>query len=301
MDIAFVTGSSSGIGFETALRLAKSGFKVYAAMRNPDRSPELGNRALKEKLPIEVVKMDVTDLEEVQRTFATVFDKEGHLDILVNNAGIGGHGAIEEAPLSLFRQIMETNYFGTLHCIKQVLPSMRERKKGHILNVTSLAGTMASAFHGPYSASKFAVESLSECLAQELLPYRVRVSIIQPGVIETPIFKKGDTSTHVQTNYHRLHRFYLNFKNGLKLKNPPSVVAKRVLKVIRNPLAPFRNPSGLGAYGALEYRKKMTDEEWIQLGNLSDEAWCKTVEPDIAKEYMDLCNQLTNKSPYEAP
>jgi len=294
-EVVVITGSSSGIGYETALRLARSGYKVYGTMRNQKRTPSLEKRAKEEGLPLEVLTLDVTRDDLVKQVFHQILQKEGRIDILINNAGIGGYGAIEEAPISLFRSVMETNYFGVIHCVQQVLPSMRKRKKGHIINVTSLAGTLASAFHSPYSASKFALESFSECLAQEMLPFNVRVSVIQPGIIATSIFdakKTEQNSKYPTTHYPRIYRFYLNFKNGLKLKNPPGVVAKRILKVIRNPNAPFRNPSGIGASAILQGRKGQTDEQWIQWGNSSDEAWCATVDEDIAQEYRTLIQKV---------
>src|SRR5262249_13186495 len=120
----------------------------------------------------------------------------GHIDVLVNNAGVGGGGSIEELPIQFFREVMETNYFGALRCIKALIPSMRERRSGCIINVTSIAGRMAIAPAAPYAASKWAFEALSECLAQEKKAFNVRVAIVEPGVIATPIFSKGRLFPH---------------------------------------------------------------------------------------------------------
>jgi NAD(P)-dependent dehydrogenase (short-subunit alcohol dehydrogenase family) len=120
-----------------------------------------------------------------------LLSEHGQIDVLVNNAGLGGGGSIEELPLGFFREIMETNYFGALRCIKALVPNMRTRRNGCIINVTSVAGRMAIAPAGPYAASKWALEALSECLAQELKAFNERVAIVEPGVIATPIFSKA--------------------------------------------------------------------------------------------------------------
>src|SRR5215472_7487201 len=122
-----ITGTSSGIGLATALDLAKAGHKVYATMRNPARAPELGRRATAEGLPISILTMDVDSDQSVSDCFADVFRQDEQIDVLVNNAGIERHGSFEELPMEEIRATMETNYFGTLRCIRQVLPGMRER------------------------------------------------------------------------------------------------------------------------------------------------------------------------------
>ena len=123
-----------------------------------------------------------------------VLDARGRIDVLVNNAGIAQVGSVEAMPLATFRRIMETNYFGTVRCIQAVLPAMRAQKSGRIINITSVAGRLASAGQSAYAASKFAVEALSESLAAEVKPFNIRVNVVEPGVIETPIFGKGEKS-----------------------------------------------------------------------------------------------------------
>lgn len=298
MAIILITGTSTGIGYSTAIRLAQAGHKVYATMRSPERSPQLAQAAVDQNLPITILTMDVTKEESVAHAFDLVFKKEGHIDVLVNNAGIGGSGAVEEAPMELYRANMETNFFGALLCIKQVLPSMRERKRGYIINVTSLAGTIASNFHSPYSASKFALESLSECLAQEVLEFNIKVAIVQPGIIDTPIFKHGEYDPSAPlpvTKYPRIIRFFLEFKNSLRYKIPPNVVAKKILKIIETENPKLRNPGSIDAAPILSWRKSLTDEEWIRRGLISDEEWCNNMGENIAKEYHDICRNFNSK------
>jgi NAD(P)-dependent dehydrogenase (short-subunit alcohol dehydrogenase family) len=173
MGIAVVTGTSTGIGLSTAITLGRGGHTVFAGMRNVDRGAELREVTSKEKLPITIVRLDVDDDRSVEAAFKGILQEKGHIDALINNAGIGGGGPVEEAPMGIFREIMETNFFGALRCMKAVLPSMRDRQSGCIVNVTSVAGQFGMSPQGAYAASKWALEGLSECLAQELSPFKI--------------------------------------------------------------------------------------------------------------------------------
>jgi len=146
MAVALVTGTSSGIGLATAVALARAGHTVAATMRNLDGGAEIRAISQEEKLPVHLVALDVNDGASVRDAFAKVAAQFGPIDVLVNNAGVPGGGVtVEELPLEGFRQVMETNFFGCLRCIKAVLPSMRERRRGTIVNVTSIAGRIAFA------------------------------------------------------------------------------------------------------------------------------------------------------------
>src|SRR4051812_27145343 len=190
MAIVLVTGTSSGIGLATAVTLARSGHTVIATMRNPAAAGDLQKIMTAEKLPLTVAALNVDDDASVESALGKVLAEHGRLDVLVNNAGIGGGGSVEESSAARFREVMETNFFGALRCIKAVVPGMRERRHGCIVNVTSISGRLAMAPAAAYCASKFALEALSECLAQEMKAFNVRVAIIEPGVIATPIFSK---------------------------------------------------------------------------------------------------------------
>jgi NAD(P)-dependent dehydrogenase (short-subunit alcohol dehydrogenase family) len=180
MATVLITGTSSGIGLATALELGRAGHKVYATMRNPARAPQLGEQ-------VSVLTMDVDSDQSVADCFAGIYRQGVQIDVLVNNAGIERHGSIEELPMEDFRATMETNYFGALRCIRQVAPRMRERRSGCIVNVSSVAGKISASPLTAYSASKYALEALSEGLAGEMKPFGVRVAIVQPGIIETPM------------------------------------------------------------------------------------------------------------------
>ncbi|MEY2570392.1 MAG: hypothetical protein QOE63_742 [Acidimicrobiaceae bacterium] len=172
-----VTGCSTGIGRSTAELLHAKGYDVVATMRNPDMGADL---------PCRVEALDVDDDASV----AALFGQLGPVDVLVNNAGVVGPGPCEEAPLSLLRSVFETNFFGAVRCAQAALPGMRTRGHGCIVNVTSMAGRFAAAGQGAYNASKFALEGWTETLAAEVAQFGVRVVLIEPGVVITPIFGK---------------------------------------------------------------------------------------------------------------
>jgi NAD(P)-dependent dehydrogenase (short-subunit alcohol dehydrogenase family) len=166
MAIVLITGTSTGIGFATAVILARAGHDVYATMRDPVRAPQLQALAKQEELPITVLPLDVDDDASVSGVVAHVLAERGRIDVLVNNAGMAPMGAIEELPLAEFRRAMETNYFGAVRCSQAVLPSMRAQRQGCLINVSSVAGRIALAATAPYTASKFALEALSEVIAR---------------------------------------------------------------------------------------------------------------------------------------
>jgi NAD(P)-dependent dehydrogenase (short-subunit alcohol dehydrogenase family) len=178
MATVLITGTSKGIGLVTALTLARAGHTVYATMRNPVRAPLLAQRAAQDGLPLHISAMDVDNDDSVATGIAEIYKAAGNIDVLVNNAGVERNGSIEELPLPEFRAAMETNYFGALRCTKAVIPHMRRRRSGCIMNVTSVAGRVSTSPLGPYAASKFALEAVSEALAQEMRAFNVRVAIV---------------------------------------------------------------------------------------------------------------------------
>ena len=178
MASVLITGTSKGIGLEAAVAFGRAGHRVHATMRNPSRSPDLAETAAREKLPIIVSAMDVDSDESVSRGIASIQKERGPIDVLVNNAGVEKTGSVEELPLADFRSVMETNYFGAIRCIQALAPHMRQRRSGCIINVTSVAGRIASAPMAPYTASKWALEALSEALAGEMKTFGVRVAIV---------------------------------------------------------------------------------------------------------------------------
>ncbi len=262
MTSVLITGSSRGIGLETALAFGRAGHRVHATMRSPSQSPDLAETAAREKLPITVSTMDVDSDQSVSAAIAAIL-KDGPIDVLVNNAGVEGVGPVEEFPLASFRAIMETNYFGALRCIQAVVPEMRARQNGCIINVSSVAGRICSPPLTSYCASKWALEALSEGLAGELKTFNIRVAIVEPGIIDTAMARRiGDPAPG--SPYGQTARFSALFTNSLKNPVPPSVVAEKILEVATSESWQLRHPVGPDAVPFLEWRSKMTDEEWIE-------------------------------------
>lgn len=280
MSSVLVTGTSSGIGLDTALVLGRAGHAVYATMRNLDRGLYLRETIEKEKLQVSILAMDVDSDESVAATVSTVRSQAGFVDVLVNNAGVECSGSIEELSLEDFRATMETNYFGALRCIRALLPEMRRRRSGCIINVSSIAGRIAASPHAPYAASKFALEALSEALAQEGKPFNIRVAIVEPGLIDTPMARRI-AAPPGESHYPQGRRFAGLFKASLEKPTPPSLVAETIREIIENGTWQLRHPAGPDAIPFLGWRASMTDEEWITWGALDDEAWYDRVQNDF--------------------
>ena len=176
---AVITGARRGIGREIALSLARAGHTVVATMRNTDGC-DLAEIAAREHLPITLARLDVDDDASVATFFGAAAEP---IDILINNAGILSINAVEDESIATMQAIMNTNFFGAVRCMKAVVPAMRARGSGLIINISSIAGRMAPFAQGAYAASKFALEAASEALAQELAPFGVRVALVEPGII----------------------------------------------------------------------------------------------------------------------
>jgi NAD(P)-dependent dehydrogenase (short-subunit alcohol dehydrogenase family) len=280
MALAVVTGSSSGIGLATAVALARAGHIVVAAMRNLDRGADIRRIAEQEKLPIHLAKIDVDEDKSVDEGFAKIVAEHGPIDVLVNNAGIPGGGVVEETTLGVFRQVMETNFFGALRCTKAVIPSMRERRHGTIVNVTSVAGRVAGASHGSYAASKWALEAVSESLAQELRPFNVRVAIVEPGVIATPIFTKAPAPT-AESLYPFRKRLRALFAASLAKPTPPSLVGDAIRDLLASDRPRLRYPVGPDAEPWIRARANKTDEQMVQEGNETDAEFAVRVKREL--------------------
>jgi NAD(P)-dependent dehydrogenase (short-subunit alcohol dehydrogenase family) len=280
MPSVLITGSSKGIGLEAALAFARAGYKVFATMRSPHKSPELAQIAVREKLLIFVSAMDVDSDESVSRGFAAIGKEHGPIDMLVNNAGVERGGAIEELPLAEFRVAMETNYFGTIRCVQAVIPQMRQRRSGTIINVSSVAGRISSAPLTAYHASKWALEALSESLAGEMKTFNVRVLIVEPGIIDTAMATRIADPPPASL-YRQANRFASLFRASLKNPVPATLVAEKILEVANNGTWKLRHLVGPDAAPLVEWRRDMTDEEWIDLYAGDDESWYAKLERDF--------------------
>jgi NAD(P)-dependent dehydrogenase (short-subunit alcohol dehydrogenase family) len=237
-----------------------------------------------EKLPVTPIKLDVNDETSVKNGVAEVHRKAGHVDVLVNNAGLGGVGAVEAVSIEDAKKIFETNYFGAIRMVQAVLPLMRERRKGTIVMVTSIAGRLATPGHGQYAASKHALEAVSEILAQEVRAFNIRVAIIEPGVIFTPIFAKGRQAAQsrppnpIADHYADPVRRLLTFFQT-QLQNPtmPEAVAEAIEYAVTTDQPRLRYTVGEDARLLLAGYQQTTDEERVETGR-----------PMTDDEYYDL-------------
>jgi NAD(P)-dependent dehydrogenase (short-subunit alcohol dehydrogenase family) len=295
MSKVLITGTSSGIGFETAIVLSRAGHTVYATMRNPQRGAALRKIVEKEQLPISILKMDVDSDESVGAATSAIRSQTGLIDVLVNNAGIERTGSIEGLAFDDFKATMETNYFGALRTIRAWLPDMRTRQSGCIINVTSVAGRIACSPLAPYTASKFALEALSEALAQEVKPFNVRVAVVQPGIIDTAMSRRVEDAP-TDAAYPQVRRFGHMFEASLDKPTPPALVAEKIREIIESGTQKLRHPVGPDAEGFLGWRASLTDEDWVEWGALPDEAWYERVSKDFGLDARSKRRETTGAS-----
>jgi NAD(P)-dependent dehydrogenase (short-subunit alcohol dehydrogenase family) len=248
-------------------------------MRNLDRGAALREAVETERLSIIIQKLDVDSDESVAEAISVIRARIGYIEVLVNNAGVENRGSIEELPLDAFRATMETNYFGALRCIRACLPEMRERRSGCIVNVSSVAGHIAISPLGPYVASKYALEALSEALAQEVKPHNIRVAIVEPGIIATAMANR--VAEPAESRYPQVRRFAGMFQAALANPVPASVVAEKIREIIEGDRWQLRHPIGPDAQPFLDWRASMTDEEWVDWGALEDNVWYERVQKDF--------------------
>jgi NAD(P)-dependent dehydrogenase (short-subunit alcohol dehydrogenase family) len=278
MSVVLVTGSSTGIGLATALHFGRLGDAVYAGVRSIATATELTKAIEAEKLPVHPIVLDVDDPASVTRAVGEVLGHAGHVDVLVNNAGIGGGGPVEDVPIDWVKSLFETNYLGAIRMIQAVLPGMRERRSGAIVNVSSIAGRLAIAGHGHYSAVKHALEAISEALAQEVQGFGIRVAIVEPGVVVTPIFTKAKRFADPASPYAvHVHRLLLFYQMQMKTPSQPADVARVIHEAVTAKAPKLRYLVGDDAERLVAGRRKLTDEEYVATG-----------QPMPDAEYLDL-------------
>ncbi len=247
--VVLITGCSTGIGFATALLLARKGYRVFATLRNLKKAGPLRQAA--SGLPIEILPLDVDKSVSVQKAVAVLLKKTGRLDALINNAGLGAFGALEEFTDEDIQTQYETNVFGLMRVTKAVLPVMRAQKSGRIIQLSSLAGKMTFAGIGLYCSTKHAVEALTENLRIELRPFNIETAAVEPGSMNTQ-FKYNRRKTKVftqgQSAYQSVLEKILAFGNQQSLNAPgPEKVAEVILKALQADRMAARYPVGFDA------------------------------------------------------
>ncbi|HEY7109710.1 MAG TPA: SDR family oxidoreductase [Nitrososphaeraceae archaeon] len=291
--IAVVTGSSTGIGLSTSILLARNGFYTYATMRDTKKRHAIEKIANQENLPLEILSLNVDDDRSVKKSIQKIFDKSNHIDILVNNAGYGLFGALEDVSMEAIKKQFETNLFGPIRMIKEVLPIMRKQMDGIIINVSSISGMLGIPGSSAYVSTKFALEGLSESISYEIEPYGIKLILIEPGVINTnfvsnlnlpnPVDRraqktilKGRTSSDNYSNKNRNNITLSNYSNTIDAflshyypamqKAPlPEDVSAVILESINNATHSsesfFRFTVGKDAKAFLEAKKRMSDSQ----------------------------------------
>ena len=263
--VAVITGTSSGIGFETALALAREGYYTYATMRDVTKSDKIKEIAKKESLKIDVLELDVDNEDSAKTAVRQILDQKQRIDVLVNNAGWGLWGCVEDVSVDEFRAQFETNFFSIIRLIQEVTPTMRKQGSGTIVNVSSVAGRIGFPASPAYISSKFALEGLSESLRLEMAPFGVNVVIIEPGVIKTNFLNpmKMAKRSESDTVYRDIT---VKVTSGVKMMaemgTHPKEVADTIVKAIKNENPLPRYIVGNDASMFLEARKNKTDIEF---------------------------------------
>ena len=261
--IAVVTGSSSGIGFETALALAREGYYTYATMRNTKKGSTILEIAKKENLKMEVLELDVDREGTIKDSITKIIQDKKRIDVLVNNAGYFLVGCLEDLTVNDVKAQFETNFFGVIRTIQQVLPTMRSQKSGMIVNISSVAGRIGFPVTPAYISSKFALEGLSESMRYELAPFNIKTIIIEPGVIKTNLFATQKKVTRPDSVYKDITEKVMQGLTMMsQMGTAPQEVARTIVNAVKsdNPLP--RYPVGNDAVMFLEAKKSKTDIEF---------------------------------------
>jgi short-subunit dehydrogenase len=270
--VAVVTGSSTGIGFETSLELAKNGFHTYATVRNLDeKSSNITEKAINENLPLQAIQLDVNNEKSVIEGINKISEEKGRIDVAVNNAGYDLMGPLEETSMDEIKAQFETNFFGATRVMQAVIPIMRKQRSGRIVNITSMGGRIAVPFHAGYHGSKFALEGLSESVQYELEPFGIKVILVEPGAVGSNFWKNmkmaSKTSSLVNNSPYRQMANNMSEAQKQMAQNAmhPSEVAKAILRAVTSDNPDFRYAVGKDAAMTLEARRNMSDAEFENL------------------------------------
>jgi NAD(P)-dependent dehydrogenase (short-subunit alcohol dehydrogenase family) len=289
--VAVITGSSTGIGFETSLILARNGYFTYATMRNTQKSKEIERITQQENLPIRIVEMDVNNDNSVKTTIKRIIRERNRIDVLVNNAGYGLFGALEDLPMEEIKRQYETNVFGVIRVSQNVLPIMRSQRYGIIINISSISGLAGIPSQSVYVSTKFALEGLSESLSFEVETYGIKIILIEPGVINTrfvedlvvpdkyninknrqAVQKAVNRDNNSLSYYNNTIEKFLSFYYPAMSNAPhPKIVANEIIQAIEKvsnekEVGPFlRVPVGSDAKKYSKLKRELTDSEYHKL------------------------------------
>ncbi|MDQ5869454.1 MAG: SDR family oxidoreductase [Thermoproteota archaeon] len=270
--VAVVTGSSSGIGYETSLLLARNQFATYASMRNLKKSDELLKIAAKENIPLKVIQLDVNDDRSVSNAIDIIVKENGRIDVLVNNAGFDLFGSLEELTIEEIKGQFETNFFGVVRATKTVIPTMRKQGSGTIINLSSIGGRIGLIpFNTVYHASKFALEGFTESLRQELAEFNIDVILIEPGFIRSNFMDNIKTAKNYDPNkspYAKtVQKLFEAFEPMIAHSSDPMEVAQVILNAANSSSPNVRYAVGKDAESVLKARTELSDrelEKWVR-------------------------------------
>ncbi|MDB5141859.1 MAG: short-chain dehydrogenase/reductase [Mucilaginibacter sp.] len=260
-----VTGCSSGFGREIARTALEAGHRVAVTARDIESLEEFRHFA---KDKVLLAKLDVTNLKSIKDSVSEVMSKFLQIDVLINNAGYGYYGIFEDLDLGELEKEMDVNFYGAVRTCQAVLPHMRQSRSGHIINISSIAGTIGTKGRSAYSASKFALNGISECLAAEIKDFGIKVTIVEPGAFRTSFFNNLSTEIPptAKADYCDLvnqlnHQFAAI--NG-KQKGNPKLAAKAILQLVDSENPPLRVPLGPDAVELMEKRNSLTRTELLE-------------------------------------
>ncbi len=267
--VAVVTGSSGGIGLSTSLALAGNGYLTYATMRNLAKRDSIQSIADKQRLPIRIVQLDVTDENSIKSAIQSILSETGRIDLLVNNAGYGLTGAFEDIGIDEIKAQYETNLYGVIRVTQQVLPIMRKQGSGRIINISSGAGRFGYPGGSAYVSSKFALEGLSESMAYELEQFGIKVILVEPGVVRTNFGENMVIARKAQdpnSPYSQMMQMMSSIR-GKMLENgsDANLVAEVVVEAATAKEPNLRYLAGKDVQQMVAAKKSMSDEEFQKM------------------------------------
>ena len=273
-----VTGANSGIGRSTAITLAKNDYTVFATMRSLERGEKLREIAQELNLTIKAVELDVSDTDSVNQGINEILNQTDQIDILINNAGVGSNAVIEDVDIESDKSVLRQTLGSSQH--SSCSPHDATTEIWSIIQVSSIAGRVGLPAQPIYSASKWALEGLSENLAHDLSSFGVRVSIIEPGVTRTAILGKNNTvpqNDDFENIYARMLDMYMQ---GIEANIRPEAVSETILQCLESSSKQLRWPVAWGAETMINARHdgSVSDEEWVKIGSLVNnrEEWVRS-------------------------
>jgi short-subunit dehydrogenase len=264
---ALVTGCSSGIGYSTCLLLARNNFKVYGTVRNLSKAKKIQEVIDKEKIPLKIILLDVNDSESIQNAIRDILYDSRKIDVLINNAGYGMFGPIEDITTEDVKLQFETNFFGVIRLIKEIVPIMRKQGNGTIVNISSMVGRFGVPLNAAYVSSKFAIEGLSESISYELAEFGIKIIVIEPGVVQTNFFNNLKINgLDTSSPYYELMKKRVSFLK-IAMKNSPtssSQVANTILDALNSKRPEFRYVIGMDAKNSIQKKDSLSDKKFMK-------------------------------------